>query len=495
MGTINVGRVRLSFTGAYSSSTAYTVHEVVFHSGESFVCIQDTTAGTAPTNTTHWEKLVQKGADGADGATGATGPAGPTGAAGADGATGATGPQGPQGPIGNTGATGATGADGATGPQGPAGPTGPQGPAGADGATGPQGPAGSGDTAAQILTKLVTVDGSGSGLDADTVDGLHSSSFLATSGGTLSGNLIINQGTSGDATLTLRADTDNNDEGDHPAIRFQQDGDLVGYRFGVGTSDTDTATSNNDLCITAEGSGSSNLFMVTSGGVQYKFWHQGNDGSGSGLDADTVDGIQASSFLRADADDTFTGSLTSTSRDKGIFGTYDSTKTDHIWSMGTSYKNNSAGSNFGNLYGLAYKHTNNSTGGTMGGSHQVVWCQNGSPKCSLGTNIWTSGNVTAYSDIRVKENIELIPNALDKVSQLNGYTFDRTDVTFDEHGEPETPVRQTGVIAQEVLEVLPEAVLGDEEGHYSVAYGNMVGLLIEAVKELKAEVDALKGGN
>ena len=67
-------------------------------------------------------------------------------------------------------------------------------------------------------------------------------------------------------------------------------------------------------------------------------------------------------------------------------------------------------------------------------------------------------------------------------------------MTFDDHGEPETPVRQTGVIAQEVLEVLPEAVLGDEEGHYSVAYGNMVGLLIEAIKELKAEVEELKGG-
>ena len=43
--------------------------------------------------------------------------------------------------------------------------------------------------------------------------------------------------------------------------------------------------------------------------------------------------------------------------------------------------------------------------------------------------------------------------------------------------------RQTGVIAQEVLAVLPEAVIGTEEDHYSVAYGNMVGLLIEAIKE------------
>jgi len=96
--------------------------------------------------------------------------------------------------------------------------------------------------------------------------------------------------------------------------------------------------------------------------------------------------------LRSNVDDSFTGALTSTSRNNGIFGTYDSTKTDHIWSMGTAYKNSSTGANFGNLYGLAYKHTNNTTGGTMGGGHQAVWAANGSPKASLGeSGIWTIG--------------------------------------------------------------------------------------------------------
>jgi len=179
-------------------------------------------------------------------------------------------------------------------------------------------------------------------------------------------------------------------------------------------------------------------------------------------------------------------------RDHGVYGHYDSYKTNHIWSMGSSYRNSATGSNFGNLYGLAYKHTNNTTGGTMAGGHQMVWCDNGNGKAAMGTNIWTSGNVTAYSDRRVKTNIVNIPDALSKVCQLNGYTFDRTDVDFDEFGEPTTPIRQTGVVAQEVLAVLPEAVMGDEEGHYSVAYGNMVGLLIESIKELKAEVDVLK---
>ena len=117
--------------------------------------------------------------------------------------------------------------------------------------------------------------------------------------------------------------------------------------------------------------------------------HKGNDGSGSGFDADSVDGIAGSSFLRSDTDDTFSGGLVSSSRDEGIFGTYDSYKTDHIWSMGTGYKNHSSGTNFGNLYGLAYKHTNNSTGGTMGGSHQMVWCGNGESKGAIGYScVW-----------------------------------------------------------------------------------------------------------
>ena len=94
--------------------------------------------------------------------------------------------------------------------------------------------------------------------------------------------------------------------------------------------------------------------------------------------------------------------------------------------------------------------------------------------------IYAGDDITAFSDRRKKSNIERIENALDKVSQLNGYTFDY-------NGE-----RKTGVIAQEVKEVLPEAVYGSEDTTYSVAYGNLVGILIEAIKELKNEIDQLK---
>lgn len=99
------------------------------------------------------------------------------------------------------------------------------------------------------------------------------------------------------------------------------------------------------------------------------------------------------------------------------------------------------------------------------------------------------GSITAYSDLRLKKDLKIIESPIDKVMRLNGYTYVRTNDVSE--------ARQTGVVAQEVLEVLPEAVTGgptenDPDGHYSVAYGNMVGLLIEAIKELKAEVDELK---
>ena len=101
---------------------------------------------------------------------------------------------------------------------------------------------------------------------------------------------------------------------------------------------------------------------------------------------------------------------------------------------------------------------------------------------TCGGSLYCVGNVTAYSDIRHKKDIVKLDDALEKVEKLNGYTYTRKD-----DGK-----RYTGLIAQEVLEVLPEAVIADEKGDYSLAYGNMVGLLIEAIKELKLEIDELK---
>ena len=97
-------------------------------------------------------------------------------------------------------------------------------------------------------------------------------------------------------------------------------------------------------------------------------------------------------------------------------------------------------------------------------------------------NLTMAGDVTAFSDIRKKKNITTIEGALDKVCQMRGVMFTRI----------EDDVKSTGVIAQEIQEVLPEVVKEDAEGTLSVAYGNIVGVLIEAVKDLKAEIELLK---
>jgi len=99
-------------------------------------------------------------------------------------------------------------------------------------------------------------------------------------------------------------------------------------------------------------------------------------------------------------------------------------------------------------------------------------------------NFTATGNVTAYSDINLKKDIQPIENALDKVMKINGVTYGRTDF--------ETETRYAGVIAQEVEKVLPEVVMENEDGTKSVAYGNMIALLIEAVKEQQTEINTIK---
>ena len=95
-----------------------------------------------------------------------------------------------------------------------------------------------------------------------------------------------------------------------------------------------------------------------------------------------------------------------------------------------------------------------------------------------------AGDITAFSDQRLKDNISVIPNALDKLSQIRGVTYNLKD---------DSTRRHTGVIAQELQQILPEAVHTNDDGVLSVAYGNTVGLLIEAIKELQQEVNDLKG--
>lgn len=90
-------------------------------------------------------------------------------------------------------------------------------------------------------------------------------------------------------------------------------------------------------------------------------------------------------------------------------------------------------------------------------------------------SIDANGEIAAFSDIRLKKDLEIIGGALERVLRLNGYTWTRKD-----NGK-----RQTGLVANEVLEVLPEAVnKTNGSGLLSLAYGNLAGLLVEAIKDI-----------
>ena len=122
----------------------------------------------------------------------------------------------------------------------------------------------------------------------------------------------------------------------------------------------------------------------------------------------------------------------------------------------------------------------------------------------IGVNVaanGTNGRIDAGNDIvafsssdkRLKENIKPISKSLDKVLKLNGVEFDWKKLTAEEkktiHGNEGHDV---GVIAQEVEKVLPEVVQTRDNGYMAVKYEKMVPLLIEAIKELKAEIEELK---
>ena len=98
--------------------------------------------------------------------------------------------------------------------------------------------------------------------------------------------------------------------------------------------------------------------------------------------------------------------------------------------------------------------------------------------------ILATDDITAFSDLTLKDDVQVIDCALEKLLQIRGVTFVRTDT--------EDKSRRAGVIAQEVEKVLPEVVNTTDEGLKNVAYGNLVALLIEAIKELNAEIETLK---
>jgi hypothetical protein len=127
---------------------------------------------------------------------------------------------------------------------------------------------------------------------------------------------------------------------------------------------------------------------------------------------------------------------------------------------------------------------NGLTGGTITSTGTLSMSGSYTGAFSVTGSITSSGNVTAFSDRKLKDNLEKIGDALAKVRQLTGYTYTRKDLD-------DKTKRHTGLIAQDVEVVLPEAV-EEHGGIKGVAYGQMMGLVFEAIKELDDKLEEIK---
>ena len=110
---------------------------------------------------------------------------------------------------------------------------------------------------------------------------------------------------------------------------------------------------------------------------------------------------------------------------------------------------------------------------------------------SASGDVVAAGDVVAYytSDIRLKDNVEVIKGSLDKIDGIRGVEFDWNE---EAPGWARERGHDIGVIAQEVQKVVPEIVVERKNGYLGVDYKRLVPLLIESVKELKQEVEDLK---
>ena len=244
--------------------------------------------------------------------------------------------------------------------------------------------------------------------------------------------------------------------------------------------------------------------------------------------ANTLDNINSTSFLRSDAGDSFSGTLVGGAQrmmepndyGKGVYGKYSSTKFQHVWGMGSSWHLDASGSDLGNFYGLAYTHSNVGTGSQSGFSHQTLFVTGGQVKTWIGSGVRTVGDL--ISDTSVKAPIFYDSNNTGyylnpaSTSNLNVLTLAGTatasNFILSSDERKKTKIKdlprdnintnwksfemkndegeyRTGVIAQELEETHPEFVNTDPEGFKSVKY---IDLLIAKIAELEARLEKLE---
>jgi hypothetical protein len=135
---------------------------------------------------------------------------------------------------------------------------------------------------------------------------------------------------------------------------------------------------------------------------------------------------------------------------------------------------------------IADGNISGSTSSTGSFGHLVI-----AKDAHIGEDVLADGDVVAYnsSDIRLKDNIQVIKGSLDKIGDIRGVEFDWNDKS---PGWARERGHDVGVIAQEVQKVVPEIVVERKSGYLGVDYKRLIPLLVESIKELKQEVENLK---
>ena len=259
---------------------------------------------------------------------------------------------------------------------------------------------------------------------------------------------------------------------------------------------------------------------ITTGGLSVggnTVWHAGNGGSGSGLDADLLDGYNSAenggSTIHRLASNGYSqlqnwtnvagAGIYSTTTNGAHFspngtGSYGTWKIDGSRNGYTGIYLANGGGVVKGMYDAGGNGGDWAAGATSGWHyyyHRGNRCLgvSGSATSSSyglyeqGGGIYSTGNITAYSDRRVKENIRTIDNALETVEQMRGVYYNRID---DE--EKKTVI---GFIAQEVDEIegaKPLVTYAEDVDQYGVSYGNTAALLVEAIKDLSQQVKDLQ---
>ena len=145
----------------------------------------------------------------------------------------------------------------------------------------------------------------------------------------------------------------------------------------------------------------------------------------------------------------------------------------------------------GTVSGSSQVTLSSTTGGGTSANVQFGSLGIGTTASGNSGEIRATGDITAFysSDIRLKENIQPIQNALEKIESISGNTYDWKDGYDEIHSHKGSDV---GVIAQEIEEILPQIVTNRDNGYKAVQYEKIIPLLIEAIKELSDKIKVLE---